>query len=108
MAENEKTLAKPSPAMPAALPKTERERIELERSLKPVIAVASHLPYNVDEPFAVAEPKKLTEDEQKLEKEKAALLKLIGERLAKFDNRESNVPPSDEYWQLVAKYRSLG
>lgn len=108
MAENEKTLTRPSPPMPATLPKTERERLELQRTLKPVITVEAHLPHNVDEPFPVAEPKKLSEEEQKVEKERAELYKKIGERLAKFDGRESNVPASDEYWTLVAKVRSLG
>jgi len=92
--------------MPA--PKTPREVIERERAEHPILAVAAHLPTNIDEPFPVPTPLSApTPDEEARAKAKAEVLKKIGELLAKYNNNESEVPVQNEYWSLIAQYRSM-
>ena len=39
--------------------------------------------------------------------EKADVLAEIGVILTEFNNLESNIPPSHEYWDLLNRYRAL-
>jgi hypothetical protein len=125
----------PSTAHPATVPTKEvdpknldtlRNRMLKERADHPVVAVAAHLEYTADDEILTPEQKaqreletqkKLREDKEKTEKKlaakdqerakaKAETLKKIGEILKEHNNNESEIPPSSEYWALVAQYRT--
>lgn len=57
-----------------------------------------------DPPTVVKGPPKPTQ--LPAEKEKAEILKKVGEILAEYDNKESNIPLNHEYWDLMNRYRS--
>lgn len=90
-----------------SMPKTPREALEQERALHPVFAVAAHLPTDIDTPFPVATPHTPTDEEKKVAAAKAALLKQIGDILKQYNNNESEVPATSEYWSLLGKYRGM-
>jgi len=87
--------------------KTPREALEQERVLRPIVGVAAHLPTDFDTPFPVAVPHIPTDEEKLAAAAKAELLKKIGEALKQYNNNESEVPASAEYWNLLAKYRGM-
>lgn len=112
-AENEKSLHpttgnKDSKTVVAGTAKTPREAIMQERERNPIIPVAAHLPTDIDTPFTVLDPDrpKPTPEETERAKHKAELLAKIGKILASFDNRESSIPSSNEYWHLIAELRA--
>lgn len=87
-------------------PRTNRDVLMDELKAHPVAPVAAHLPANIDDPVdppPVMTP--LTPEAQKKKDAKDALMKQIGDILAKYDNRESSVPAESEYWKLVAQAR---
>ena len=102
-AEHKETKETP---LPFPTPKTMREQLENEQAGHQLF-VKAHLPTDVDEPFKVAEPVKLTDDQKKAAQAKADLLKQIGVILEKYNNNESSIPTTSEYWGLVNQYRAM-
>jgi len=45
--------------------------------------------------------------EKATEKERIDLHKKVGEILAEYDNKESNIPLNHEYWDLMNRFRAL-
>lgn len=99
---------KDSKTVVAGTAKTPREAIMQDRERNPVIPVAAHLPTDIDEPFKVLDPDrpKPTPEQTERAKHKAELLAKVGKILASFDNRESSIPASNEYWHLIAELRA--
>jgi hypothetical protein len=107
MATETKEAPKAEKAAAIALAKTPREALEQERILRPVVTVAAHLPTDFDTPFPVAVPHTPTDEEKLAAAAKAEVLKKIGEILKTYHNNESEIPASNEYWNLLAKYRGM-
>lgn len=113
--EQEKTTVHPttkdnekSKTVVAGTAKTPREAIMQERERNPIIPVAAHLPTDIDTPFKEPDPPvKLTKEQEETVKHKKELLEKIGKILAAHDNRESNIPSSNEYWTLLSQYRAV-
>ena len=106
--KEKETVKETKPHAAVAGPKTPREVLERERAEKPVIAVEAHLAHNIDEPFPEPLPvTPPTPEAKKAAEAKAEVLKKLTEILAKYDNRESSIPPNSEYWTLVNQYRTM-
>jgi hypothetical protein len=83
-----------NPSNPANMPQTQSEKPASEQRI-------------FNEMQTKANPKAETPEAKKAKEDKAALLKQIGDILAKYNNNESDIPATNEYWSLVGKYRGM-
>jgi len=85
-----------NPSNPANPPATQSDRSGDERRVYEENLAKTKTP--------TAEQTKVAEE---LKKKKEELGKKVSDILAKYDNRESSVPSSNEYWSLMAELRFL-
>ena len=85
-----------NPSNPANPPNTQSDRPADEKRIHEAALAKTRTP-SPEQAKAAEEVKKKREE----------LTKQISDLLAKFDNRESSIPATSEYWGLIAQLRAL-